>query len=109
MFYWATHEAHAFPHAGTQLNALLMFGGPLTALPLALFAEGVRRIRLSTLGFLQFLNPIITLLLATLGFGEHFTKTDLVGFGLVWVALVIVTVDGALNRAKPAVSNPEPA
>lgn len=106
IFFWGTHESTAFPHAGGLIDILLIVGGPLTALPLALFAAGVRRIRLSTLGFLQYLNPSITLLLATLGFGEHFTRIDAFSFGTVWVALVIVTLDGYFSRAK--VSSPEP-
>lgn len=109
VIYWGTHEAGAFPHADALLNTLLILGGPLTALPLALFAAGVRRIRLSTLGFLQFLNPVITLLLATLGFGERFTHADMVGFGFVWLALVIVMIDTYVSHAKPPVTNPEPA
>ena len=84
----------------TALEALLFVrDGP---------AAGVRRIRLSTLGFLQYLNPTITLLLATLGFGETFTRADMLAFGFVWVALVIVSLDSYFNRVKP-LSNPEPA
>ena len=108
VFFWGTHESTAFPHAGALIDTLLIVGGPLTALPLALFAAGVRRIRLSTLGFLQYLNPSITLLLATLGFGEHFTRIDAFSFGTVWVALVIVSLDGYFSRAKAPVSSPEP-
>jgi chloramphenicol-sensitive protein RarD len=107
IFFWGTHEATAFPHAGTLTDTLLIAGGPLTALPLALFAAGVRRIRLSTLGFLQYLNPTITLLLATFLFGEHFTRLDTITFGIVWLALVIVSLDSYFSRAK--ISNPEPA
>ena len=109
ILFWGTHEAAAFPHTPVLISALLIFGGPLTALPLALFAAGVRRIRLSTLGFLQYLNPTITLLLATLGFGEAFTRADMLAFGFVWIALVIVSLDSYFNRVKEPISNPEPA
>ncbi len=109
ILFWGTHERGAFPHAGALANVLLIIGGPLTALPLALFAAGVRRIRLSTLGFLQYLNPTITLLLATLGFGEHFSRVNAVSFGIVWLALVIVSLDSYFSRAKQPFSNPEPA
>jgi chloramphenicol-sensitive protein RarD len=107
ILYWATHDAGAFPHAGVRADALLILGGPLTALPLVLFAAGVRRIRLSTLGFLQYLNPTITLILATLGFGEHFTRTDVIAFGCVWAALAIVALDSRFSRVKESISNPE--
>ena len=109
ILFWGTHEAAAFPHTPVLISALLIFGGPLTALPLALFAAGVRRIRLSTLGFLQYLNPTITLLLATLGFGEAFTRADMLAFGFVWIALVIVSLDSYFNRVKAPISTPKPA
>jgi chloramphenicol-sensitive protein RarD len=85
-------------------NALLIFGGPLTAVPLAMFAAGARRIRLSTIGFLQYLSPSITLLLAIFGFGESFTRVDGVAFGIVWLALVIVALEGPLMRLRTAPS-----
>jgi chloramphenicol-sensitive protein RarD len=106
--FWGTHESHAFPHAGLRVDSLLVLAGPLTAVPLAMFAAGVRRIRLSTLGFLQYLNPTMTLLLATLGFGEHFTRTDGVSFGFVWAALVIVALEGRFTRFRQAATEAEP-
>ena len=62
------------------------------------FAAGARRIRLSTLGFLQYLAPSLTLLLAVFGFGEGFTRLDVASFGCVWGALVLVALDGRLSR-----------
>jgi chloramphenicol-sensitive protein RarD len=106
ILFWGLQGTGAFPHAGFRTDALLILGGLLTALPLAVFAAGVSRIRLSTLGFLQYLNPSITLAMATFGFGEAFTKTDAITFGIVWAALVIVSLDGYFSRAKA--SAPEP-
>ncbi|HEY8696072.1 MAG TPA: EamA family transporter RarD [Rhizomicrobium sp.] len=100
--YWTASRTGAFPLPGLTKNALLILGGPLTALPLALFAAGARRIRLSTLGFLQYFSPSITLLLAVAAFGEPFTRTDAITFGCVWAALVIVAVDGRLQRTGAA-------
>lgn len=108
IWYWSQHGG-AFPSPNLKQDALLIVGGPLTALPLALFAAGARRIRLSTLGFLQYLSPSITLVLAVFGLGEAFTKVDMITFGLVWVALVIVSIDSLLSRTKEPISNPEPA
>ena len=108
IWYWAQHGG-AFPSTDLKRDALLVFGGPLTAVPLALFAKGARRIRLSTMGFLQYLSPSITLLLAVFGLGETFTRTDAISFGIVWVALVIVSLDSYFSRAKQPISNPEPA
>jgi chloramphenicol-sensitive protein RarD len=100
VIYWARTEPHAFPAAGLFADALLIFAGPITAVPLAMFAMGARRIRLSTLGFLQYFTPTFTLLLATLGFHEHFGRIDAISFAFVWVALMIVALEG---RFRPAV------
>ncbi|HTW36587.1 MAG TPA: EamA family transporter RarD [Rhizomicrobium sp.] len=99
--YWASTEPAAFPRAGLLTDALLMAGGPITAVPLAMFAEGARRIRMTTLGFLQYFTPTITLLLATLGFHEHFGRIDAISFAFVWVALLIVALEG---RFRPALA-----
>ena len=84
----------AFPAAHFSTDALLVLAGPVTAVPLALFAAGVRRLRMTTLGFLQYLSPTITLAVATLVFGEPFTLADAATFGCVWVALILVGVEG---------------
>jgi chloramphenicol-sensitive protein RarD len=65
-----------------------------------MFAAAARRIRLTTLGFLQYLSPTITLTLAIFGFGEPFTKLDAIAFGCVWAALVIVAAESHLSRTR---------
>jgi chloramphenicol-sensitive protein RarD len=90
----------AFPSTDWSRDALLIGAGPITAVPLALFAAGARRIRLSTLGFLQYLSPSITLLLAIFGFGEPFTRFDALAFGCVWAALVLVALEGRMARVR---------
>ncbi|HEY1631581.1 MAG TPA: EamA family transporter RarD [Rhizomicrobium sp.] len=98
LLFWYLQGTSAFPSAGGIKDGLLIFGGPLTALPLSMFAAGARRIRLSTLGFLQYLSPSITLVLAIFGFGERFTRVDGIAFGIVWLALVIVALEGRIGR-----------
>src|SRR5215469_621469 len=98
--YWGMTEPGAFPATSFTKDALLIAGGPITAIPLSMFAAGARRMRLSTLGFLQYLSPSLTLLLAIFGFGEAFTRADAVSFALIWLALLIVAFDG---RFKPAI------
>lgn len=94
--FWKITGTGAFPSPHISIDALLMLGGPLTALPLACFAAGVRRIRLSTLGFLQYFSPSITLVLAIFGFGERFTRIDLITFACVWAALALIAAEGWL-------------
>jgi chloramphenicol-sensitive protein RarD len=72
--------------------------GPVTALPLTLFAAGARRVSMSTLGFLQYLSPSITLTLAVVFLGEAFTPTDMATFGCIWLALILVAADGKMRR-----------
>lgn len=74
----------------------LLFAGPLTAVPLLLFAAGARRITLATLGTLQYLSPTIQFLLGVTFFGEPLDPVRLVGFALIWTALAVYSADGFL-------------
>ena len=74
----------------------LLFAGPLTAIPLLLFAAGARRITLATLGTLQYLSPTIQFLLGVTFFGEPLDPVRLVGFALIWTALAVYSADGFL-------------
>ncbi len=80
-------------------QALLLLAGPVTAVPLLLFAAGVRRVRLSTMGFLQYIAPSLSMLVAVFVYAEPFTSAHAVTFGLIWTALAIVSVD-ALRRER---------
>ena len=76
-----------------------------TAIPLLLFAAGARRITLATLGTLQYSSPTIQFLLGVTFFGEPLDPSRLIGFVLIWSALVVYSVDGFLwmrrQRATP--------
>ncbi len=91
---WALNGTGAFPSASLTRDGLIVFTGPLTAAPLVMFAAGARRVRMTTLGFLQYVSPSITLLVAVLALGEPFTRTNAIAFGLIWTALVLVSLDG---------------
>jgi chloramphenicol-sensitive protein RarD len=84
---------------GVVRPLLLVSSGVVTALPLLWFALGVQRLRLSTIGLLQYLNPTVQLAIAVFVFGEQFTRVQAVSFGCIWVALAIYTGD-ALRRAR---------
>ena len=92
-----------FPAPSTLTNALLIGIGPVTAIPLLLFAAGARRISMSTLGLLQYLGPSIQFVLGLWLFKEPFSSSRAVGFGLIWTALVIYTLEAwRFNRGSPA-------
>lgn len=75
-----------------NITVLLTLAGVVTATPLLFFAEGVRNVKLSTIGFLQYISPTISLVLGLFIFKESFTSADFIGFGFTWVALVIYSV-----------------
>jgi chloramphenicol-sensitive protein RarD len=89
-----------FGHTGPGTSLLLALGGPLTAIPLVLFAYGARRIPYSTVGLLQYIGPTIQLLLAVLVFHEPFKGPRVLGFALIWSALAIYAVDGMWRNRK---------
>lgn len=86
------------PHADPYFMGLLLLTGPATALPLLLFAFAVQRLRLTTAGMLQYLAPSIAFLLAITLFGEELNATRLISFGLIWLSLIVYTVDSYLRR-----------
>ncbi len=92
--------ALAFGNTGLGTTLLLLAAGPITALPLIWFAEGARRLRYATLGFLQYLAPTGQFLLAVAAFGEPFTAGHAAGFGLIWIALGVYSYDTARSLRR---------
>lgn len=78
---------------------LLAVSGVVTAIPLILFAEAARNIPLVTVGLIQFITPVMQLLVAVIVLGEHMTPARWIGFGIVWVALVVLSAD-SLRQAR---------
>jgi len=87
-------------HADPGMMALFMLTGPATAVPLLLFAYGVRRLRLTTIGMLQYLAPSIQFLLAIFMFGEHLNTVRLVSFALIWLSLAVFSYDSFRQRSR---------
>jgi chloramphenicol-sensitive protein RarD len=101
---WLTqHGENAFINTASDTTRwLLLASGPITAIPLLLFANGARQIPLSILGLLQYLAPTIQFLLGVLLFREVFTADRLVGFALIWAALALFAGEGLLQRGRMA-------
>jgi chloramphenicol-sensitive protein RarD len=87
-----------FAQAPALTQTLLVGGGPVTLLPLVLFASAAQRVSLSALGILQYIAPTMQFLLGTLVFDEPFTRVQLIGYVLVWVGLGVFTVEGVVAR-----------
>lgn len=107
--------ATTFTTDGPGHTALLVLAGVVTAGPLLLFAAAARRIPLVTIGLIQFITPVLQLLVGVTLLGEHVSGRLWIGFGIVWVALVVLTYDSlatahASRRALRAsrVECPEP-
>jgi chloramphenicol-sensitive protein RarD len=88
----------AFGRLGLQMDALLVAAGVITPLPLILFVAGAQRIRLSTVGLLQYIAPTGQFLLAVFLYDEPFTRDSLVTFALIWLALGLYTLDTLLHE-----------
>lgn len=86
--------------AGNMVRDLLLIvGGAMTIAPLALFAAGMRRVRMTTMGFLQYLAPTISLIVAVFALDEPFDLGDLISFAFIWVAIAIAAFDGLTSKA----------
>ena len=83
----------AFQLAGTGQSLLLVCSGPLSAVPLTLFAAGARRLPLSLVGLLQYVSPSLQLLLGVYLWHEPFNGVRLIGYALIWLALIIYSVE----------------
>lgn len=78
----------------------LVLSGPLTVLPLLLFATAATRLPLSTVGNLQYLNPALQLVAGVLVLQEEMPAARWIGFGLVWLALAVLVLDASYARAR---------
>lgn len=92
--YWWHTGTGWFPAADAGTDLWLVALGPITAIPLLLFAAGARRLSLTTLGLLQYIGPTIQLGVAVGLLGEPFSTERLTGFACIWAALAVYTLDG---------------
>ncbi len=89
-----------------SLALLVVSTGPVTAIPLLLFAGAATRLPLSVLGFLQYLAPVLQFLAGVVVLGEDFGPGRVVGFVLIWIALVVFVVDQVRHRPRRPVVRP---
>jgi chloramphenicol-sensitive protein RarD len=96
-----------FAHRGVDHALLLVAVGPITAVPLLLFTGAVTRVPLTLMGMLQYLAPVLQFLVGLAVVGEKMPASRWVGFGLVWAAIAVFSVDGL--RASRRARGPAPA
>ncbi len=81
-------------------DLLLLAAGPITVVPLLLFLQATQRLRLSTVGLIQYLTPTLQFLLAVAVYHEPFTRVHLMAFGCIWLALALYSID-AYSSHRP--------
>lgn len=96
--WWHHRDMLWFTAQGPGVALLLTVTGVVTAVPLMCFAEGMRRLPLTTMGFLQYVAPTGHFLLAVLVFAEPMDLHRLLAFALIWLALGIYTTDLVRRR-----------
>ena len=100
MAWWTWSGQAAWVAADAATLGWLAAAGPVTAVPLLLFAAGARRIPLATMGVLQYISPSLQFALGVWLFGEAVQPARLAGFALIWLALALYTAEGALHRRR---------
>lgn len=92
----------AFLHVDATANLLLVGAGLVTIIPLLLFSSATQRIPLTMIGVLQYITPTLQFLLGIFAYHEAFSLAQALGFGLVWIALLLFSVEGLLARNRSA-------
>jgi chloramphenicol-sensitive protein RarD len=98
-----------FGHVSAGHTALMVFSGIATAIPLLLFAGAANRVPMVGIGILQYVAPILQLACGLLIYHEPMPAARLAGFGLVWIALIIFTVDAVRGARQRTMADPTPA
>lgn len=99
----------AFLAGGLTIDLLLMSAGVVTAVPLLLFAAAARRLRLATIGFLQYITPTMHFLLAVVVYNEPFSSAHLTSFVCIWMGLVCYSWDAWRALAAQRLQTGTPA
>lgn len=110
LIYRETTGIGAFGHQGLLITLLLAMAGPVTAIPLLMFGYAARKIPLSMMGFLLYITPTLQFLLGVFVYHEPFPAARLVGFSMIWLALLVYSFEGVMfNRmSKPSSGLVEP-
>lgn len=106
---WLQTKGEAqFGHVDRQTDLLLMAASFITVLPLFCFAQAARRLRLTTIGFLQFLSPTVQLVIAVTVLNEEFKSKQLTGFIPIWIAIAIYVGDAVTHVRRSRALNAVP-
>ncbi len=108
LLWWPATQGGAWAQGDAVASAWLVLSGPLSALPLLLFAMAARRLPLATVGLVQYLSPSSQLVLGIWVFHEPFNGARLVGFAFIWAGLALVSAEALRQSLRaPAASVPD--
>lgn len=102
LLYLEVQGAGSFGHVSIGTTALLGLTGIATAVPLLFFAAAARRATLTALGIMQYIAPTLQFLLGVFLYAEPFSQRQLIGFVLIWTALLIYTAESFIHSRQPA-------
>ena len=102
LFLIGAGDTGAFLHDGTLVDVLLIGGGIVTTIPLLMFASAAKQIPLTIVGLLQYIAPTLQFLIGVFLYKEPFDHAHLIGFSIVWVALIIFALESYLANRAPA-------
>lgn len=104
LIWLAVHGRGALGHVSARDHVLVLCSGWITAIPLVWFAYGALRIRLTTLGLLQYIGPSLAFLIGWLIYGENFDQVRAVAFGFIWIGLACYSADSLWAQRKSLVA-----
>ncbi len=102
LLYESQADRGAFLHSGMTVDLLMIGAGPVTTIPLLFFAAAARRIPLSMVGLFQYIAPTLQFLIGVFLFHEPLTRSRLIGFSMVWLALVLSALEGVAAHSTPS-------
>lgn len=102
LFWLTTNQALVFTTHGLAFDLLIVLSGIITLLPLVFFAASLKGINLSTVGFIQYIAPTLSFLLAVFIYNEPFTQARLISFILIWTALILISFDAWRRLSRVA-------
>ena len=106
LFYEGQAGRGAFLHSGVTRDLLMIGAGPVTTIPLLLFAAAARRIPLSMMGLFQYIAPTLQFLIGVFLYREPFTRSRLIGFSMVWLALLLSALEAWIRGRTAGVPSP---
>ena len=109
LVYLFSVQQASFVHDGASMSLLLVLGGPVTVVPLLLFAIAAKRLTLTAIGFIQFLAPTLQFI-AGVYYGEELTPAHVVCFSCIWTAVILFSIDAIrAGKKKPLQASPAEA